>query len=207
MSDQSHALRSAIELVHVPSNVRWQRSAPLPEGVLLLLRVAAGSEDALEEAAQLTRRGRDDIRAAAGFFIEQIMLDPGADSYRRLGANRDAPTAALRQHMALLMKWLHPDIERSGHHALFAERVSRAWDTIKTPERRKAYDLTLRDPTTAKVTNPRHEGPGRPVTQSHPRKSARRWTKHRTSRRHASRAHHRGLFMRALDALIWKIRT
>ena len=207
MSDQGHALRSAIKLVHVPTNVRWLRAAPLPEGMLLLLHVAAGNEDALEKATRLTRRKKDDIRRAAGFFIEQVMLDPTADNYRRLGANRDAPIKVLRQHMALLMKWLHPDVEPSGHHALFAERVTRAWDMIKTPERRKAYDLTLCDPSMTQSRNPTQKQSEHPAWQSHRQKHARRWTQRRTSRRHVYRSRKRGFFVRALDALIRKHRT
>lgn len=134
------ALRSAISLVSVPSQVRAMRAAPLPEGTGLLLGVAVGDEAALDEAMALTGRPRELLSSAAAFFIEQILLVPEADSYRVLGAAPAAETGELRTHMALMMKWLHPDVDGVGQKALFAARVTRAWEDLKTPERRQAYD-------------------------------------------------------------------
>ena len=48
-------------------------------------------------------------RQAAVFFIEQILLSSDADSYRILGLDHSATAGELRSHMALLLKWLHPD--------------------------------------------------------------------------------------------------
>lgn len=134
------ALRAAISLMSVPSQVRTMRAAPLPDGTTLLLGVAAGDENAIQEAMTLTGRTKDVVHSAAAFFIEQILLVPEADSYRILGTVPSAATAELRAHMALLMKWLHPDVEGVGQKALFAARVTRAWEDLKTPERRQAYD-------------------------------------------------------------------
>ena len=50
------------------------------------------------------------VREASAFFIEQILLGPDADSYRVLGADRNAAAAELRRNMALLLRWLHPDM-------------------------------------------------------------------------------------------------
>ncbi len=102
------ALRAAIDLVHVPSRVRIMRAAPLPWDVHILLRIAAGDEAAEIEAAELTGRSPEVVRKAAAFFIEQVLLCPGADSYRVLGAPPQASSAELRRNMALLLKWLHP---------------------------------------------------------------------------------------------------
>ncbi len=38
--------------------------------------------------------------------------------------------------MALLMKWLHPDMELEGQRAIFLWRVTTAWNDLKTEERR-----------------------------------------------------------------------
>src|SRR5439155_8031484 len=43
-------------------------------------------------------------------------------------------------NMALLLRWLHPDIDREGERAMMARRVAIAWDTLKSPERRARYD-------------------------------------------------------------------
>jgi hypothetical protein len=134
------ALRVALDLLHVPSRVRMLRTEPLPPGVPLLLRLAAGDPEAERQAAAFVDRPAHEMREAAAFFIEQMLLSPEADSYRVLGASADAGSGELRQNMALLMKWLHPDRDRPGERSVFVHRVTMAWDDLKTPERRAAYD-------------------------------------------------------------------
>jgi DnaJ-like protein len=140
MMGDGEALRVAVDLLHVPSRVRMIRVEPLPHGVPLLLRIAAGDVTAETEAVRLADRPPDVIRAAAAFFIEQILLCPEADSYRVLGAGQEATSSELRQNMALLMRWLHPDKVRQAQQSVFINRVTMAWDNLKTAERRAAYD-------------------------------------------------------------------
>ena len=136
------ALRLALDLFHIPSRVRMLRAEPLPADLTLLLRVAAGEESALAHAARIADRSGDTVRKAATFFIEQVLLCPEANSYRVLGTTSTASYSELRQHMALLMKWLHPDGDPDLERSLFVSRVTGAWDDLKTPERRAAYDRT-----------------------------------------------------------------
>jgi hypothetical protein len=134
------ALRVAIDLVRVPSRLRGVRAAPLPQHVETLLRIAAGDESVEAEAALITGVSRELVRKASAFFIEQILLHPGADSYRVLGADPHASIAELRRNMALLLRWLHPDIDRNGERSIFVTRVTTAWDEVKTPVRRAKHD-------------------------------------------------------------------
>ena len=140
MTGNGEALRLALDLLHVPSRVRQVRMAPLPQGVAFLLRIAAGDSSAMREASRTTDRSAEVIRSAAAFFIEQILLAAESNSYRVLGASPNATPSELRQHMALLMKWLHPDSAQEEPQSIFVNRVTRAWDDLKTPERRAAYD-------------------------------------------------------------------
>ena len=139
------AVKVAIDLVQVPSRVRRFRSEPLPDGVLTLLRIAAGEEADLAAASQAVGRPPELVRAAAAFFVEQILLAPGADSYKTLGAHQTSTAGELRRNMALLLRWLHPDKDPNGSRSLFASRVIAAWETLKTPERRAAYDSGKRE--------------------------------------------------------------
>ncbi len=139
MSDRM-ALKVAIDLMHVPSQVRLFRSEPLPDGVLTLLRIAAGDAEAENSASLLIDRSRDTLRAAATFFIEQILFAPDSDSYRVLGTNRDASAAEMRRNVALLLRWLHPDLDHQSERSIFVGRVTAAWNDLKTPQRRAAYD-------------------------------------------------------------------
>lgn len=139
MSDKM-ALKIAIELMHLPSQVRLVRSEPLPDGVLLLLRIAAGDDAAERTAVATTGRSAEIIRRAAAFFIEQILFAPDADSYQVLGTDPNASAAELRRNLALLLRWLHPDLDPRGERSIFIGRVTAAWNNLKTPERRAAYD-------------------------------------------------------------------
>jgi hypothetical protein len=140
MMHRAGALKIAFDLIHFPSQVRVIRDAPLPDDLLVLLRIAAGDEETTRQEAQLSRRSCEEVREASGFFIEQILLYPDADSYRVLGAKPEATNGELRQNMALLLRWLHPDLDRQGERLVFAGRVTRAWNDLKTAERRAAYD-------------------------------------------------------------------
>lgn len=143
MSDKM-ALKIAIDLMHVPSQVRLVRSEPLPDGVLILLRIAAGDADAERVGALSVDRSAEVLRQAAIFFVEQILFAPNADSYRVLGAAPQATAAELRRNVGLLLRWLHPDLDPRGARSIFARRVTAAWNDLKTPERRAAYDQTQR---------------------------------------------------------------
>ena len=138
------ALKVAIDLLHVPSQVRLIRFEPLPEGVLTLLRIAAGDEEIERAAAVAADRPRETVRQAASFFIEQILFAPNNDSYRILGADSRATAGELRRNAALLLRWLHPDVDMAGGRSIFVSRVTQAWNNLKTPERRASYDDLLR---------------------------------------------------------------
>jgi hypothetical protein len=129
-----------MDLVHFPAQARSLRLAPVPDGVLILLRIVAGDEEAINAATQWAGRSRDAVYEAAVFFIEQILLYPSADSYRVLGGTPEHTTSELRRNMALLLRWLHPDRDRQGERSILAARVTRAWGDLKTEDRRTAYD-------------------------------------------------------------------
>jgi hypothetical protein len=181
MMSAEMALRIAIDLMHVPSRVRLLRSEPLPQDVQVLLRIAAGDDAASSAAVDLTGRSQDVVWQAATFFIEQILFAPESDSYRVLGANQQTSASELRRNVALLLRWLHPDLDPQGERSIFIGRVTAAWNDLKTPERRIAYDATLRSPLEA----------GRKSRWS---RSGRR---RRSARRHGEGVDARGFLQRA----------
>src|SRR5262245_38289472 len=183
------ALRLAIDLLHVPSSVRRVRLDPLPQGVALLLRIAAGDGIAVQEAVRTTDRSAEVIREAATFFIEQILLTAEADSYRVLGATPNATPSELRYNMALLLKWLRPDNAPEAQQSVFVKRVTLAWDDLKTPERRAAYDQ-------AKATTKRRRSDHRR------QKALRRAPRMVISRRNTATGPSYGLIRRALLFLL-----
>lgn len=150
MSKRSpEALAAALAMLRRPQLAKLAQRSTLPRGMLLLLEVAAGEPNALGEAQALTGRPEDLLRKAAGFFMEQVLLSRKNDSYRILGLSSSASATELRRHMALILKWLHPDLltDSLGGHQLdkgaLARLVISAWQTLKTPARRAAYDASL----------------------------------------------------------------
>jgi hypothetical protein len=136
------ALELAVGLLQLPSRVRVLRDAPLPRDVDALLNIVTDEGRALADAAHKTGLTERTVSDAASFYIEQVLLHPGADSYRALGAGADATIDQLRRNMALLLRWLHPDREANSGRAIYAVRITEAWNNIKTAERRSAYDAT-----------------------------------------------------------------
>src|SRR5690349_5370437 len=130
------AIVVALELLRRPALVRAVRAAPLPLGMIGLLEVAAGDLEAIASAREATGAHPERLVEAACFFVEQILLTHRADHYRVLGANHTTSTADLRRHMALLMRWIHPDIQgkntKNGQvdRSVFVGRVTSAWQTL-----------------------------------------------------------------------------
>lgn len=150
--DDLAALKLALELVRVPSRIPHARSTPLPGGVALVLRIASGDAQAASTASASTHRPKAELGEAAAFFIEQVLLAPDADQYRVLGVRPSDSLADIRRNMALLLKWLHPDVQPERERSVFARRVARAWDDLKTAERRAAYDEAQRKVKSRRVT-------------------------------------------------------
>lgn len=145
----AEALVAALTMLHYPHLTGRARESSLPKGVTFLLQVAAGEAEALSEAQALTGQTEKNLGKAAGFFVEQVLLSAVTDRYRVLGCDRKASNADLRRHMALIMKWLHPDIVGADSPAsgfdrsLYVNRVTEAWEALKTEDRRLAYDAVL----------------------------------------------------------------
>lgn len=138
---QAQALSAAVDLLRIPSQARMMRSAPLPSGILLLLRLAAEDGEALLDAENITKRARESHRDAAIFFIEQILLASNSDAYRMLGLDKTATAVEMRRHMAYLLKWLHPDRNTDPHKGRLARRVLLAWNELSAARRAKEDKL------------------------------------------------------------------
>lgn len=163
------ALRLALYVFHLPSAVRGVREKPLPAGILSLLEVAAGEAGAAEAAASKLDRPPEVVSRASSFFIEQILLAPDADAYRVLGAGRDIGDADLRRNMALILRWVHPDTNRTAERSAYAARVTKSWEALKSHDRRAAYDAANPVKVTAnssRISRRRSNNPRGPAQQA-----------------------------------------
>lgn len=187
----SAALEIALTLVEQPNAILWVNREPLPRGVSLLLEVAIGEAAALNAAQMMTARSHDVLQSAATVFIEQVLFTPTADSYRVLGAACNASRRQLRRHMALLVKWLHPDgfdqgsIYRGIDRSIFCHRVTQAWEDLKNDGRRAAYDRMSAEDPGALFLCRATSNPGLGPTEG--AKSLIAYRSHKSSRQRASR--------------------
>lgn len=207
------ALELAVGLLQLPSRVRALRDAPLPRDVDALLNIVTDEGRALSDAVRKTGLTERTVSDAASFYIEQVLLHPGADSYRALGASADATNDQLRKNMALLLRWLHPDREANSERAIYAVRITEAWNNIKTAERRSAYDA-VRSGVTSTGTTPRGashassataSSPGKDRAAVRPARPKATLPKMRT-RTGSRRTRRRGPLWRILELLLAKVR-
>ena len=104
---------------------------PLPHGIGRLLRIAAGSTQALQNAVRITGKDPTYLRAAIVFYLEQVLWKGTPDPYRVLGAAQDTSREELVANVRCLMSWLHRYLGGSEPEADFADQVCAAWNAVK----------------------------------------------------------------------------
>jgi hypothetical protein len=126
---QRHAIDLALDFARMPALARTPVSPPIPHDIIEVMRIAAASPKACQDAAAATGEPIPTLIDAARFYLQQSLLRPEADCHRVLGLQPGAPRATARSHMRLLLQWLHPD-RNSDLDAVYAERVLRAWREV-----------------------------------------------------------------------------
>jgi hypothetical protein len=127
---QPHVIELALDLARMPALARTSVVLPLPPNIIELMRIAAASPEACQAAVAKTGEPGPVVIEAARFYLQQVLFRPGADCYRILGIEPTASRATARSHMRWLMEWLHPDRNRNGWDAVYAERVLKAWHEV-----------------------------------------------------------------------------
>lgn len=139
------ALEWALALLQAPGERHVLRQKPLPQGMELLLGIAAGAmPEALAEEARRLGEPESRLREAARFYAREVLFHPQADAYRVLGVDAGASSERIKAHHRLLQLWLHPDRSHSEDDVVFATRVNAAWNRLRTADRRQLYDQALR---------------------------------------------------------------
>ncbi|MFO1493724.1 MAG: DnaJ domain-containing protein [Lysobacterales bacterium] len=136
----TEALDLALAMFREPARIAELRERALPSELGQVIRLAAGEAAAVAAAVERCDESEDTLKEASVFFLQQVLFAPGADAYRTLGVEADAPQERLREHYRWLMKWLHPDRNQDGWEAVYADRVNAAWQDLKTLDRRAEYD-------------------------------------------------------------------
>ena len=136
------ALDQALALHRAPVHLDAIRRKDLPRDLQFLLRIAADDAEATAQAAQLSGESPQAVREVAIFYLQQLLFAEDSDSYRVLGVNPDAPDEQIKLHYRWLARWLHPDRNPDAWESVFADRVNLAWQDLRTPSRRQAYDAS-----------------------------------------------------------------
>lgn len=141
------ALDLALGLLRAPARRALLIARPLPSGMTTLLEVAGGSAGAAQAAAASTGATPEELLEASRFFVQQVLLDEDSDAYRMMGVDRDADGGRIRDHHRLLLRWLHPDRTQGDQwESVLATRVNQAWNRIRTPAARTAYESRMPQP-------------------------------------------------------------
>lgn len=145
-------LSLALAFYRSPGRYAELRNArvPLPAGIgeLLAAQGRALSDERVVDTAARLGSSPEELRAAQLFFIKQALLEAGGDHYRTLGVARDADSGEIRQHYHYLIRLFHPDrdVDSEGWDNLYAPAINAAWNTLRNPARRAAYDASLPEP-------------------------------------------------------------
>jgi hypothetical protein len=127
---EREALQVALELFRSPTLARSAKRMPLPKNVLDVIRIAAG--DAFEPKIIEATFGwpEADVRAAAVFYLQQVLFDKNSDDYRLLGLSQGSVEVDVKDHKRALLKWLHPDRNANKWESVLLQRVVKASENI-----------------------------------------------------------------------------
>lgn len=146
-SSSNQAVDLALQFSREPWLLKdWLQSMrELPPGVTELIRIAGADQASLEVQAADSGVSARVLAESARFFLQQVLLRPEADYYRVLGVGVSADMGLIRGHHRLMMRLLHPDrhggVDRWTD--AYAARVNQAYNTLRNPTLRKAYDGVL----------------------------------------------------------------
>lgn len=128
-------IRVAVDLARMPSLFHSSYSMALPDDISDVISIAAGDEEACRRAALATGERTSVLVESARLYLKQVLFRPEADCFRVLGVVPGTSKSVARDHMRLLLMWLHPDHNRDGD-SIFTNRVVRAWaEFSKGPEK------------------------------------------------------------------------
>jgi hypothetical protein len=127
---QPQIIELALDLARMPALARSSVAPPVPPNIIELIRIAAAAPEACQAAVAQSGEPASVVIEAARFYLQQVLFRPDADCYRILGIKPAASRETARDHMRLLLEWLHPDRNNNSWDAVYAERVLKAWREV-----------------------------------------------------------------------------
>jgi curved DNA-binding protein CbpA len=144
-------------------------------GFLELANKSAAS-DATTSIAGALHATPDELLQAAISLIRQVLFSGADDHYHVLGIEQDASLEEIKKRYRLLIRLFHPDRNPEGSEStrLYAPRLNEAYNILKKPARRRAYDEQLRSGMLRQDKGPpaNASAASRPVSMSGKRRGA-----------------------------------
>lgn len=116
----------ATELFSAPALARRLRHVPPPRDILIIVKAAAGDEEAISYFPVAVAPEPDHARAIAAFYLQQIHLHHRASDHHVLGLTPTASLEQIKEHKRWLLKWLHPDRNNNRWEQACFDRISAA---------------------------------------------------------------------------------
>lgn len=128
---ETEAIETALEAYRNPQAMRSLKRAPLPHGMLTLIKLAASSPEELTKLVTEATARDLPLQQAAAFFLQQQLID-ARDDYRQLALAPGAVLQDVKEHKRWLLKWLHPDRNRNSWEAALFQRVAASAERLES---------------------------------------------------------------------------
>jgi hypothetical protein len=103
------AMRAALISYSQPLRLAVNDRSKLPDGILLVIKAAAGDTITVDAIAQALEEDTITLQEAASFYLQQQLTGVKANPFQQLGLSNHASLEDIVLHKRWLLKWLHPD--------------------------------------------------------------------------------------------------
>ena len=120
------AILDAVAIFRQPMLARKMTASALPEGMIVVLRIAAeGDEPARLLANQIAATPKE-LHEACLFYLRTVVFHQHASDTRLLALLEPVTMTELRNHKRMIFKWLHPDRNHNSWETKLFLRIKAA---------------------------------------------------------------------------------
>jgi hypothetical protein len=131
----AEAINLALDLYRKPARARSLNRRDVPEGMLMLIRIAAAADEEIGALVDDAAIAKQPVKAAAIFYLQQLLMQADGDDFRQLGLRRGATLQDLKDHKRQLLKWLHPDRNKNAWEQVLFQRVAATAERLEAAMR------------------------------------------------------------------------
>jgi hypothetical protein len=103
------AISAALLSYSQPLRAPERRASKLPDGMLLVIKAAAGDAATLADLETSLGHDTKTLQEASSFYLQQQLTGVKTSAFQQLGLNDQASSDDIALHKRWLLKWLHPD--------------------------------------------------------------------------------------------------